>query len=82
MEHEQTDWRELIERDAATVHGQPRVKGTRIPVTVVLDCLASSMSPEEIIDQYPTLNPDSIRACVGFAADVVRENYGPSVRAR
>lgn len=82
MDHEPTDWRELIERDAATVHGQPRVRGTRIPVTIVLDCLAAGMTPEEIIDQYPTLNSDSIRACVGFAADVVRENYGPSVRAR
>lgn len=76
----ETGWREFIERDPATVHGQPRVRER--PVTAVLDCLAAGMSGEEVLGQYPTLNHDAIRPCVGFAADVVHDSYGPSVPPR
>jgi uncharacterized protein (DUF433 family) len=55
-------------------HGQPHSRGTRIPVTAVLDCLASGMSEEEIHSRYPTLRSGSIRAPV--EAEAEREPAG------
>jgi len=42
-------------------------------VTDVLDYLASGMSQEEILKDFPDLNPDDIRACLAFAADRERK---------
>lgn len=66
------EWRGLVVRDPETLHGQPRVAGTRVPVSVVLDCLAEGMSEADILDAYPTLTAESILACLSFAADLVR----------
>lgn len=49
--------------------GKPCVTGTRISVYDVLDWLASGMSVEDIIEDYPELNHEKIRACLSFAAD-------------
>jgi uncharacterized protein (DUF433 family) len=49
--------------------GKPCVIGTRISVYDVLGWLASGMSFAEIIDEFPELSEDMIRACLGFAAD-------------
>jgi uncharacterized protein (DUF433 family) len=49
--------------------GQPTIRGMRIAVTDVLGWLAAGMRPEEILNDYPELTPDDIRACLDFAAD-------------
>ena len=49
--------------------GKPTVKGTRITVYDVLGWMASGMSVEEIIADYPELSDAQIRACLAFAAD-------------
>ncbi len=49
--------------------GHPCVRGMRITVADVLAWLASGMSHEEIIADYPELTQDDIRACLAFAAD-------------
>ena len=62
---------ELLSRisiDPEVCHGQACIRGTRIMVSVVLDCLAAGMSQEEIVDNYPTLRPDDIRAAVAYGA--------------
>ena len=48
--------------------GRPCVRGMRIRVKDVLDMLAGGASPEEILADYPDLEPDDIRACVAYAA--------------
>lgn len=53
--------------------GRPCIRGTRIEIAVVLDALAEGLEPDEIIDHYPTLKPDDIRAAVAYAADLARE---------
>ena len=49
--------------------GKPCIRSMRITVYDVLDWLASGMSEAEILDDYPELTQDDIRACLAFAAD-------------
>jgi uncharacterized protein (DUF433 family) len=47
--------------------GKPVVRGTRIPVEIVLDKLARDLDVEGILSDYPSLTRDDIRACVHYA---------------
>lgn len=50
------------------LHGKPRVKGTRIAVSMVLELLADGISPSEICERwYPDLTLADVRACIDFA---------------
>jgi uncharacterized protein (DUF433 family) len=49
--------------------GKPCIRGLRMTVTDVLEYLAGGMSPEEIVDEFPDLTLEDIRACLAFAAD-------------
>ena len=53
--------------------GKPCITGTRISVYDVLSWLASGMSFEEIINDFPQLNKEQILACLSFAADKERK---------
>ena len=67
------DWRDHITVDPAVVHGQPCIRGTRIPVSVVLDNLADGESKEQILRSYPTLSMEGIQAAECYAADLAQE---------
>lgn len=67
------DWEERIQIDPAICHGKPCIRGTRIMVSVILDNLAEGLSPEEIIEEYPSLTPDDVRAAIRYAAMLTRE---------
>lgn len=61
----------LLERivvDPEIVHGRPAVRGTRMRVSDVLALLAAGASVAEILEDYPYLNDDDIRACLQYAA--------------
>lgn len=49
-------------------HGQPTVRGLRYPVWVILELLASGMTPEEILADYPDLQPEDLQAVLLYAA--------------
>lgn len=68
---------DMIAVDPDVVHGQARVRGTRIPVSVVLDCLAAGMTEDQILAQYPTLTVDGIRAAAAYGAALAREEIIP-----
>lgn len=68
---------DLIVTDPDVAHGQARVRGTRIPVSVVLDCLAAGLSEEEILRQYPTLTVEGVRAAAAYGAALAREEIHP-----
>ena len=70
------DWRPYLSADPAIMGGALCVRGTRIPVTVVLDNLAGGMSPDEIVREYPTLTHDAVQASVAFAAEMVHRTRG------
>jgi uncharacterized protein (DUF433 family) len=67
------DWREYISVDPEICHGQACVRGTRIPVSVVLDNLAAGLSHEDILHSYPSLDHKSIQATIAYAAELARE---------
>ena len=67
------NWREYIAVDPAVCHGQPCIRGTRIPASVVLDNLASGLTAADIIKSYPALTPEGIQAAVAYAAELTRE---------
>lgn len=68
---------DLITSDPAVLHGQAVVRGTRVPVTVVLDCLADGMSEEALRKEYPTLSQGVVHAALAHAAALARDEIGP-----
>lgn len=55
--------------------GKPVVAGTRITVELILEKLASGDTVAEIVEDYPDLNGESIRAAIKFAADALRSDF-------
>ncbi len=69
------DWKERISIDPKVCHGKPCIKGTRIWVSLIVDNLAAGSSEEEILEAYPSLKREDIRAALAFAAEMTRERY-------
>ncbi len=66
----QTDWKDHIESTPDVLRGKPRIKGTRIPVSLILGYLAAGKSREEIIEEFPDLTSEQIAACLDYARDL------------
>jgi uncharacterized protein (DUF433 family) len=64
---------ERIERNPAIMGGKPVIRGTRIPVELVLRKLGTGMSIEAILADHPRLTPEDIHAAQAFAADYLAE---------
>lgn len=64
-----------ISVDPNICFGKPCIRGTRIWVSLILDFLASGMSVEEILEDYPQLTKESIRAAIAYGAEMSRERY-------
>ncbi len=62
-------YRDRITMEAGKRGGRPCIRGMRISVYDVLDWLASGMSEEDILGDFPELSRDDIKACLDFAAD-------------
>ena len=72
------DYRERITIDPLVRSGKPCIRGTRISVMDVFDYLGGGMSVAEVLDDFPDLTADDIRACFAFAADRDRRlNFVP-----
>jgi uncharacterized protein (DUF433 family) len=67
------DYKEYIEINPQIRFGKPCIKGTRISVYDVLGWLASGMTIEEIIFDFPQLSKNQILACLAFSADKERK---------
>jgi uncharacterized protein (DUF433 family) len=64
------NWREYIESTPDVLRGKPRIKGTRIPVSLILGYFAAGNTVEKIIQEFPDLNREQISACLDFARDL------------
>ena len=64
-------WRERIVADPEVLAGKPTIRGTRISVELILDRLAAGATTESLIEAYPHLEADDVRAALAFAADLV-----------
>lgn len=66
----QTDWRGHIESTPDVLRGKPRIKGTRIPVSLILGYLAAGKTHKEIIKEFPDLKEEQIAACLDYAREL------------
>jgi len=67
------NWRDHIVVNPEIMHGQACFKGTRIPVTVVLENLAAGVSEDALRADYPTLPKAALPAAIAYAAELARE---------
>lgn len=62
-----------ISIDPRICFGKPRIKGTRIPVYMILELIEQGLSPQDIIKQcYPDITVEDIKACLHYAASVLK----------
>lgn len=66
----ESDWRDQIVSTPDVLRGKPRIKGTRIPVSLVLGYLAAGRTAEDIRNEFPDLAPVQIAACLSYARDL------------
>jgi uncharacterized protein (DUF433 family) len=62
-----------IEMNPAIMSGKPVIRGTRIPVELILRKLGAGMTAETILADHPRLTPDDIQAAQAFAADYMAD---------
>ena len=67
------DYRDYITIDPNKRGGKPCVRGLRITVYEVLEYLASDMTEDEILADFPDLTKEDLKACIAFAADRERK---------
>lgn len=68
------DYQARIVRDPRTCGGEPVVRGTRVTIRTVLASLAEGDSIESILDDFPTLTKEDVRAVIAFAAASAEED--------
>jgi uncharacterized protein (DUF433 family) len=73
------DYRKIITIEPGKRGGKPCIRGMRITVYDILSWLASGMSMDEIVDEYPELQISDILATLSFAADRERSIYQVAV---
>ncbi|MDO5661482.1 MAG: DUF433 domain-containing protein [Brachybacterium sp.] len=66
-----------IVSDHRVMGGVPCVRGTRVPAATLVGLLAQGLTVEQILDDYPTLSSDDVRAALEFAAAAVSERQLP-----
>ena len=77
-EKKQLTRQELLQRiwiDPGRCFGKPCIRGHRIWVSLILDLLASGTTQQELLQDYPGLEPADIQACIAYGAEMSRERY-------
>lgn len=69
---EEKDLLSRITINPAVSFGKPTIRNMRYPVEIILDLLSAGMTTQEILEDYPDLEEDDIRACLAFAAKLLR----------
>lgn len=64
------NWKEYIVTTPNVLRGKPRIKGTRIPVSLILGYLAAGSTNKEILEEFPDLSKEQIAACLDYAREL------------
>jgi len=64
-----------ISVDPKVCFGKPCIRGHRIWVSFILDLLASGWTEQEVLENYPGIEAEDIRACIAYGAEMSRERY-------
>ena len=70
---DEIDWRKFIHSDHGILLGKPVVKGTRLSVEFILGLFSEGWTEQQILENYPTLTKESLRAVFAFATECMRE---------
>lgn len=70
------DWRDHIHSDPKILSGKPVVKGTRLSVEFLLSLFAAGWTEEEVLEGYPHLKREDLRAVFAYAAESAHEETG------
>ena len=68
-------FRDRITRDPRICSGKACIRGLRFPVHLIVDLVAAGKTTAEVIDDYPYLEPDDVRAALEHAATLAREEW-------
>jgi uncharacterized protein (DUF433 family) len=68
---------ERIQIDAKICHGKPVIRGTRVLVSTILGALAGGDSVEEVLEDYPGITEEDVRAALAFAGELSRFEEAP-----
>ena len=69
-DHMQSAWKTRIESDPLILRGKPCIKGTRIPVALILGYLASGHSTDQILVEFPDLTADDVSGALDYAREL------------
>jgi uncharacterized protein (DUF433 family) len=64
-----------ISIDSNICFGKPCIRGHRIWVSVILDFLASGLTLEELLEEYPGIEREDVLACIAYGAELARDYY-------
>jgi uncharacterized protein (DUF433 family) len=70
---------ELITSNPAVLGGKPVVRGTRLSVEFLLGLFAEGWTQEKVLESYPSLTPEALRAAFAYAAQALRSEVTPPV---
>jgi uncharacterized protein (DUF433 family) len=68
------DFQAHFSRDPKICNGQVVIKGTRVPLRTILASIAEGATVEEVVDDFPTVKPEDVRAAIAFAASSAEED--------
>ncbi|MFH1235610.1 MAG: DUF433 domain-containing protein [Parcubacteria group bacterium] len=68
-----TNWQNFVTIDPEIHHGEPCIKGTRVPVALLVGSIADGMTIEEVVNEYPQITREAVQAALAYAADVIRQ---------
>jgi uncharacterized protein (DUF433 family) len=67
------EWQERIEFKPDVLTGKPVIKGTRLAVEFIVDLLAQGWTEDAIIENYPGISKDDIKACLAYASATLHD---------
>ena len=70
--YKMTEYKNHIESNPEIMFGKPCIKGTRVPVDLILRKLAGGWTMADLLDAYPRITKEDVEACLLFAADSVQ----------
>ena len=75
------NWRQFIHSDPDILLGKPVVRGTRLSIEFILGLFAKGWTQKEIIENYPTLTPESLKAIFAFTQECLKDEYFYEIHA-
>ncbi len=75
------DWSEHVTSDPQVLGGKPLIRGTRLAIDFILGLFAAGWSQDQVLENYPSLTPESLQAVFAYAAEVLHEEVILPVRS-